>query len=95
MYRLTPSALPSLDLGREKRQLSNDHVTSSLDEAHLEETTKQNSRGKRFFNGATYKTVTSYSFLSTTITKAANIAAAPAAGAAGALLCRPAGYVIC
>ena len=97
--RLTPSDLPFSDLSREKRQLSTDHgLMSSLDESNMEEINNEsnpNSRGKRFFFPYTYTTITSYSFVSTTITKAVNLASSPAAAGAGALLCRPAGYVIC
>ncbi len=91
---------------REKRQVDENvyrEISSSLDEVPISETSDPNAsfREKRFFlNGITLKTVVSYSFVSTTITKAVNIAAAPAAGtggavAAGPLLCKPAGYVVC
>lgn len=91
---------------REKRQVDENvygEIFSSLDEIPISETSNPDAsfREKRFFlNGITLKTVVSYSFVSTTITKAVNIAAAPAAGGtgpapAGPLLCKPAGYVIC
>lgn len=59
----------------------------------------QNLREKRFFfnqNLAT-TTVTTYFFVSTTVTKTVNLgtpAAMPAAGT-GSALCLPAGYVVC
>ncbi len=81
-----PTALPSLDVIRENRQLPavDDQISGSMSSVeHL--------RGKRFWKqSVTSVTVTAYNFLSTTvITKAVNI------GAAAAVLCLPSGWAVC
>lgn len=90
-----PTELPSIDTMGEDRDYPG--IASSKDEVNVEE----KGRKKRFFNVfLTSSTVTSYSFLTTTVTKSVAIASVAAAGVGGAapagpLLCRPAGYVIC
>ena len=90
-----PTALPLLDFG--SSELSVDQsLISSMDEPVAKETYHSipYARGLKFF--LVYTTMISYSFVSTTITKAVNLVTTPAAaGGAGALLCKPAGYVVC
>ena len=104
--RVLPTGLPPVNLIREKRetdQPTDYNIISSLDEVPLglQSQLETVSRGKRWFRPVLLQTVTSYTFVSTTVTKSVNLASVAAAGgtggaaAAGPLLCRPAGYVIC
>ena len=105
--RVLPTGLPPVDLIREKRetdQPTDYNIISSLDEVPLglQSQLETVSRRKRWFRPVLLQTVTSYTFVSTTVTKSVNLASVAAAGgtggggaAAGPLLCRPAGYVIC
>jgi hypothetical protein len=79
-----PTALPSLDVIRENRQLSvDDKISGSMSSV-------ENSRGKRFLNySVTSVTVTSYSFLSATVKKTVAI------GGDAAVLCLPSGWSVC
>ena len=103
---MLPTELPTEDLMREKLQASQPsdyNIISSMDEVPLglKSQLETISRGKRWFRPVLLQTVTSYTFVSTTVTKSVNLASVAAAGgtggaaAAGPLLCRPAGYVIC
>ena len=79
-----PTALPTLDVIRENRQRPVDNKISGS--MSLEE----NLRSKRFFTySVTSVTVTTYSFLSATVTKTVAI------GGAAAVLCLPSGWAVC
>lgn len=97
-----PTELPTFDNSMREDQEPEDYlgVSSSKDEDG--QFKPGNPRDKRFFLNyfVTSSTITSYSFATTTVTKAVAIATAAAAGgtgaaAAGPILCRPFGYVVC
>ncbi|EFX82564.1 hypothetical protein DAPPUDRAFT_101160 [Daphnia pulex] len=81
--RVTPTALPSLDVIRKNRQLPvDDNISGSISQSG-----RENLRVKRFLKySVTSVTVTTYSFLSATVTKPVAI------GAAAAVLCLPSGW---
>ena len=92
------TALPSFDRVGESRQLPvDDHdvippkdLFSSIDNISGSLSTEKMLRAKRFFRYSVKSvTVTSYSLLSTTVTKTVAI------GAAGAVSCLPSGWIAC
>lgn len=98
LYRLTPTAVPSLEL--EARQLfadeeKNEHELISSKEVvnKFVPVEAEKPREKRFFGGgiAASTTVVSYSFIGATITS--TVLLDPTAG--GVAACLPAGYVVC
>jgi hypothetical protein len=107
--RLVPTALLSLDGVREARQApsvqqqSLDNLISSKDVAGagpvaLAEKDQANNRDKRFFGGGgivASTTVTSYSFIGTTVTNTVVLDPAAPVGGPGVAACLPAGYVVC
>lgn len=94
IFRLIPTALVPHALMRGSFQLPEQtfhrEITSSKDEVSFSETSPNVSKEKRFlFNNIVSTTVTTYTFLTTTVTKTVNIASD------GEGLCRPVGYVVC
>jgi hypothetical protein len=85
-FRVTPTALPSLDVIRENRQLPvDDQISGSISQSG-----RENLRVKRFLKySVTSVTVTTYSFLSATVTKPVAI------GGEAAVLCLPSGWSVC
>ena len=108
---MVPTALPSLDGVREARQApsvqqqSLDNLISSKDVAGAgpvaslaDEKDQANNRDKRFFGGGgivASTTVTSYSFIGTTVTNTVVLDPAAPVGGPGVAACLPAGYVVC
>ena len=103
IYSVMATEIPSLS--QANNQLSTDGVArhdlvSSQDEDILSEMpvsihSGENARAKRFLSFLKYvyySTITSYSFTSTTITKAVNLISS---NGISQLICMPYGYVLC
>ena len=102
--RVTTTELPSFPLERQFHQLpanemtGNQNIISSKDEPngmHESFPEEENSRSKRFLYFLRYvstATSISYSFVSTTITKAVNLISS---FGISQLICMPQGYVLC
>ncbi|XP_057369330.1 uncharacterized protein LOC130690333 [Daphnia carinata] len=87
-----PTALPSLELNRENRQVSFDQNDyASLGEISGSISPEKHLREKRFFNfySVTSTTITTYSIMSTTSTKTVAVAGD------GEVECLPSGWVVC
>jgi hypothetical protein len=108
-YRVEPTKLTSLDVSNEndqwmKKQTLNHELFSSTNEdlnadavaSSSVATPAVQSRGQRFFiHLVTTATVTSYSFLSTTVTKTVSLLNTMFNPGGGGLICRPNGYSVC